>query len=262
VSTEKGADVRIEDEGRVPVSRKRGSIRSHEQLIGMIILSAAFIIGSFAVASGIRSRNQTQKPSMHQISVTGSAEQAVTSNEFQWSANVSSTQSTTSAALAQMNGWTAEIRSALFAAGALKDEISFTTINVQPNTNGNGQVTSFTMSETVNVQSSRLPAMQRVLRVSNLLLAENIPFIANQPQYTFNGLKKLRPALTKEAAANARLRAQAALGKNVQLGKPISISVGAVSVDRPGSVDFGSGDYNTSSIPKIVSAVVYATYST
>jgi len=37
--------------------------------------------------------------------------------------------------------------------------------------------------------------MQRVLGVSNLLLANNVPFIAQQPQYTFNGLKKLRPAL-------------------------------------------------------------------
>jgi hypothetical protein len=226
----------------------------------MVILSAAFIIGSFSVASGIRNRNQ--QPPLHQISVTGSAEQAVTSNEFQWSANVSSTQSTTSAALAQMSGWRAEIRSALFAAGALKSEISFSTIEVQPNTGGNGQVTSFTMSESVNVQSSRLTAMQRVLGVSNLLLAENIPFIANQPQYTFNELKKLRPALTKEAAANARVRAQAALGKSVQLGKPISITVGAVSVDSPGNVNYGSGDYNTSSIPKVVSVVVYATYST
>ena len=256
MSTEKGADIRTEGEGQEPASRKRGSIRSHEQLIGMIILSAAFIIGSFSVASGIRNRNQ--QPPLHQISVTGSAEQAVTSNEFQWSANVSSTQSTTSAALAQMNGWTAEIRRALLAAGAFKDEISFTTINVQPNNGG----TSFTMSETANVQSSRLTAMQRVLGISNLLLAENIPFIANQPQYTFNGLSKLRPVLTKEAAANARLRAQAALGKNVQLGKPISITVGEVSVDRPGSIDYGSGDYDTSSIPKVVSAVVYATYST
>jgi hypothetical protein len=226
----------------------------------MIILSAAFIIGSFSVASGIRNRNQ--KPPLHQISVTGSSEKVVTSNEFQWSANISSTQSTTSAALAQMNGWTAKIRSALIAAGAFKDEISFTTIVVQPNTNGNGPVTSFTMSETANVQSSRLTAMRRVLGVSNLLLAENIPFIANQPQYTFNGLRKLRPALTKEAAANARLRAQAALGKNVQLGKPISIAVGAVSVDRPGSVNYGSGDYNTSSILKVISVVVNATYST
>ena len=225
----------------------------------MVILAVAFIVGSLSVASGIRNRNQAQT---NQITITGSAEQAVTSNTFQWMANFSSTQATTSAALAQLNGWTAQIRTSLLAAGALSSEISFGTVNVQPNTQASGQVSSFTMTQSVTVQSVRLSAMAPVLGVSNLLLTKNIPFIAQQPQYTFNGLKKLRPALTKEAAANARQRAQAALGKQVTLGKPISITVGQVSVDAPGSVNYGSGDFNTSSIPKIVSVVVYATYAT
>ena len=260
MSAEEGEDIHGEREGRRLGPWKSDSLRSHEQLIGMVILSVAFIIGSFSVASGIRNRNQ--RPPLHQITVTGSAEQTVTSNMFQWSANISSTQLTTSAALGQMHAWTAAIRSALLGAGARNNEISFTTINVQPNTNQNNQVTGFTMSESVNVQSTRLTAMHRVLGVSNLLLTRNVPFIANQPRYTFNGLGKLRPILTKAAAANARLRAQNALGKGVQLGKPISISVGAVSVDRPGNVNFGSGDFDTNSISKVVSVVVYATYST
>jgi len=259
MTAEGGADIGIESEFEQPAPRKKRSIRSHEQLIGMIILSAAFIIGSLSVASGIRNRNQ---PQSNQITITGSAEQTVTSNSFQWNATVSSTQPTTSAALAQLNRWIAQIHDVLNSAGALNTEISFGTVNVQPNTQVSGQVTSFTMSQSVTVQSSRLAAMQRVLGVSNLLLAANVPFIAEQPQYTFNGLKKLRPALTKEAAANARQRAQAALGKQVTLGKPISITVGQVSVDAPGSVNYGSGDFNTSSIPKVVSVVVYATYQT
>jgi hypothetical protein len=259
MSVEEGADVGIESSRQTPASRKKRSLRSHEQLIGMIILSAAFIIGSFSVASGIRNRNQ---PQTDQITITGSAEQAVTSNSFQWTASFASTQPTTSAALAQLNGWATQIRNALIAAGALNGEISFGSVNVQPNTQASGQVTSFTMSESVTVKSSRLTAMQPVLGVSNLLLAHNVPFIADQPQYTFNGLKKLRPALTAEAAGNARQRAQAALGKHVTLGKPISITVGQVSVDAPGSVNYGSGDFNTDSIPKVVSVVVYATYST
>jgi len=92
---------------------------------------------------------------------------------------VASTKSTTSAALAQLKGWTAQIRNALIAAGALNDEISFGTEYVQPNTQATGQVTSFTMSQTVTVQSSRLTAMQRVLGVSNLLLANNVPSSPN-----------------------------------------------------------------------------------
>jgi hypothetical protein len=259
VNKKPATDVSSESASQEPANRKKRSFRSYEQLIGMIILSAAFIIGSLSVASGIRARNQSQK---NQITITGSAEEPVTSNVFQWTATFASTQPTTSAALAQVNGWTDQIRKVLLAAGALGSEISFGTVNVQPNELQTGAVASFTMNQSVTVQSSRLSAMQPVLGVSNVLLASNVPFIAQQPQYTFNGLKKLRPTLTAEAAANARQRAQAALGKHVKLGAPISITVGQVSVDAPGSVNYGSGDFNTSSIPKVVSVVVYATYST
>ncbi len=260
MSTHTGTDGANANEGNEPTPRKRRSLRAHEQLIGLIVLSAAFIIGSLSVASGIRSHFGSQQND--QISITGSASQAVTSNTFQWTADVASTQATTSAALAQLNGWTAQIRKVLLSAGALDSEISFGTVSVQPNELQTGAIASFTMNESLTVQSARLAAMQRVLGVSNILLADNVPFIAQQPEYTFNGLKKLRPALTAKAAANARLRAQDALGKNVKLGKPISITVGQVSVDAPGSVNYGSGDFNTSSIPKVVSVVVYATYAT
>ncbi len=259
MSPAKRAEKETESEAPESVPRKRRSFRSHEQLIGLVILAVALVIGASSVSSGLRSRNQTGQ---NQISITGSADVRVTSNTFQWTANFASTQPTTSAALAQLNDWTVQIRKALLSAGALSSEISFGTVNVQPNELSNGVVSSFTMSQTVTIQSSRLSAMQPVLGVSNHLLADNIPFIAQQPQYTFNGLKKLRPTLTAEAAANARKRAQAALGKNVKLGKPLSISVGQVSVDAPGSVNYGSGDFNTDSIPKIVSVVVYATYAT
>ena len=158
MTAEGGADIGIENEVEQPAPRKKRSIRSHEQLIGMIILSAAFIIGSLSVASGIRNRNQ---PQSNQITITGSAEQTVTSNSFQWNATVSSTQPTTSAALAQLNRWIAQIHDVLNSAGALNTEISFGTVNVQPNTQVSGQVTSFTMSQSVTVQSSRLAAMQR-----------------------------------------------------------------------------------------------------
>jgi hypothetical protein len=46
------------------------------------------------------------------------------------------------------------------------------------------------------------------------------------------------------------------------LGASISISVGQFSVDAPGSVNIGSGDYNTSTVRQVVSVPVTATYST
>jgi hypothetical protein len=240
-------------------TRKKWSARPHEQLVGLVLLSVALVIGSLSVDGGLRSRNQP--PQTDQVTVTGSAEQAVTADTFQWDASVASTQPTTASALAQLNRWGAQIRAALDNAGAHDDEITFGSVTVQPNTDQNGDVTSFTESQTVAVESSRLSAMGRVLGVSNQLLAINVPFIAQGPEYLFSGLKRLRPVLTAEATADARVRARAALGHNGHLGRLVSISVGQFSVDAPGSVNIGSGDYDTSTIRQVVSVPVSATFS-
>jgi hypothetical protein len=255
-----GGDIGGQDTAQRAAKEKKWSVRPHEALIGMVILSVAFIIGSLSVDAGLRSRNQL--PQTDQITVTGSAEQAVTADTFAWDASVASTQPTTSAALAQLNEWTAQIRGALDKAGAHDAEITFGSVQVQPNTDQTGAVTSFSESQTITVQSRRLPAMTRVLGVSDQLLARNVPFIAQGPQYTFSGLKRLRPVLTAEATADARVRARAALGGHGHLGRSISISVGQFSVDAPGSVNIGSGDYDTSTVQQVVSVAVTATYST
>jgi hypothetical protein len=255
-----GGNLGRENTARDAATGKKWSVRPHEPLIGMVILSVAFVIGSLSVDAGLRSRNQP--PQTDQITVTGSAEQTVTADTFEWDASVASTQPTTSAALAQLSRWTTRIRTALDNAGAHNSEITFGSVQVQTNTDQTGAVTSFNESQTVTVRSRRLSAMGRVLGVSNQLLAGNVPFIAQGPQYTFSGLKRLRPVLTAEATADARVRARAALGGNGHLGRSISISVGQFSVDAPGSVNIGSGDYNTSSVRQVVSVAVSATYST
>ena len=172
----------------------------------MVVLSVAFVIGSLSVASGIRSRNQA--PRTDEITVTGSAEQAVSADTFQWNATVASTKPTTSGALAQLNRWTAQIRAALDHAGARDSEITFGSVVVQPNSDETGAVSSFSESQTITVQSHRLSAMKQVVGVSNQLLASNVPFIAQDPEYTYSGLKKLRPVLTAEATADSRVRAE------------------------------------------------------
>jgi hypothetical protein len=244
---------------RQTAARARWSARPHEQLFGLVVLSVALVIGSLSVDDGLRSRNQP--PQTDQVTVTGSAEQAVSADTFQWDASVASTQPTTASALTQLNRWTAQIRAALDGAGAHDNEITFGSVTVQPNTDDSGDVTSFTESQTVTVQSNRLPAMGHVLGVSNQLLAKNVPFIAQSPEYIFSGLKRLRPLLTAEATADARVRARAAIGRNGHLGRLVSISVGQFSVDAPGSVNIGSGDYDTSTIQQVVSVPVSATYS-
>ena len=47
-----------QDAAQGAATGKKWSVRPHEPLIGMVILSVAFVIGSSLVDSGLRSRNQ------------------------------------------------------------------------------------------------------------------------------------------------------------------------------------------------------------
>lgn len=193
--------------------------------------------------------------------MTGSAQKAVIADTFVWNASVASNQPTPSAALAQINGWNVQIRTALVGAGAEGSEITFGALQVQSNTEQNTAVTTFTESETITVQSGRLPTIEGVSSAGNQLLAANVPFIAQQPRYTFSGLTQLRPLLTAQANTDAHRRAQAAVGGARRLGKLVSVSVSQFSVDSPGSVNVGSGDFFTGSREQVVSVAVYATYA-
>ena len=232
----------------------------HQQLVGLVVLAGAFVYGSSSIESGLRAHNQPS--STHQVTVTGSATQQVTADTFEWDASVSSTQPSTSAALTQIEAWTTQIRTALINSGARSSEITFGTLQVQPNVQPAGGVTTFTETETITVQSKRVPIIAGVTVVADQLLAANVPFIAQDPKYTFSGLKKLRPVLTAEATADARNRAKAAVGRNGRIGKSISIDVGQFSVDAPGGVNVGSGDFYTGGLQQVVSVPVTATYAT
>jgi hypothetical protein len=251
-----------------PKGAGRWNLRNLQLLIGLTLVAVALLIGSLSIDAGLRSRNQLPSPPANQITVTGSAQITVTSDRFEWDSKVSSTQPTTTAALFQLTGWIGQVQTALQGAGAHGDEITIGTVAVRPNqqldSNGDpaGPVTSFTMSQTIKVHSSRLATEKPITAVTVALLAAGVPFIAQQPQYTYSHLHHLRPILTAKARADAEKRARAALGGNGTLGKSLSISVGQISVDAPGSVNIGSGDYDTSSVSKVVSVAVTAIYQT
>lgn len=261
MSAEERVGPAVAGEGKPPRRRARLRFGPHEQLIGLVLLSVAIFVASQSVESGLKSRNQPPQAPTDQVTVTGSAEQSVTSDSFAWHASLSSTQPTTGATLAQLTGWTDTVDSTLEGAGARPGEITIGSVAVQPNSQS-GVVTSFTMSQSITVTSTRLNEEVPIVATGNRFLAENIPFIAQQPQYFYSHLHRLRPILTREATADARRRALAALDHHGTLGKSISLQVSPISVDAPGAVDIGSGDYDTLTIPKVVSVAVTATYRT
>jgi len=101
--------------------------------------------------------------------------------------------------------------------------------------------------------------MQRVLGVSQSPARQQRSFIAQQPQYTFNGLKKLRPALTQRRPQTLDSVLKP-LGQTGHVGEAISIKVGQCPWMRTVR-QLRSGTFTPARFQDRL-GVVYATYST
>src|SRR3989442_6702584 len=103
-------------------------------LIGLALLAIAVFFGAVVVGDGIRNRNTSNV-----ITVTGSARKPIVSDFVVWDASVSSQADTPEAALKELTGWTAKVRSFLDDAGANADEATFNPVATETVHGPNGQ---------------------------------------------------------------------------------------------------------------------------
>lgn len=228
-------------------------------LVGLTLLAFAILIGSVAIANGIRDRNQSNV-----ISVTGSAKQRITSDYAIWDLAVTSQQDKAAAAANQLATWTTTIRDFLIAHGVQPPELSVQPVSTQtvsPDSSGGGgssQVIGYQLTRNFEVRSTRVDAVAAVAEASSSLIANGIPLSAQPLQYVYTKLAGLRPQLIAAATRDAQARAKvliAATGGS--LGKLRSVDVGVFQVTSPNSTDVSDyGAYDTSTLLKDVTAVV------
>ena len=234
------------------------------QLIGLTLLALALFIGLLALASGIRDRGKNDT-----ISVTGSARHPIVSDYIVWDASVQSQQATPAAALAQLDRWTAQIRSFLTQSGAQEGEVVFQPIFTEtitgqsPDGRDNGQILGYRLTRSFEVRSPRVREISALVEASSKLLSQGIPINAQPPQYIFTRLPSLRPQLLAEATRDALKRAEILVqSTGAKLGKLRAVNVGVFQVTAPNSTDVSDyGIYDTSTFKKDVTAVVNVTFA-
>src|SRR5437899_1314234 len=101
----------------------RSTRRFPQVVVGLIAVAVGIAAGGGAIGDGFKARNVT-----HEITVTGSARRAVVSDSVTWSGSISSTQPTTAAAIAELDGWSTQVRTALLGAGATSSELTVSSI--------------------------------------------------------------------------------------------------------------------------------------
>ncbi|HKP18579.1 MAG TPA: SIMPL domain-containing protein [Gaiellaceae bacterium] len=232
-------------------------------LAGFALLGLAIGLGAVVLAGGIRDRNENDT-----ISVTGSAKARIVSDYVIWNASIASQAQTPQAALKQLNGWAAQVRSFLSAAGAQPAELTVNPVATETVTQDSegqdtGRVLAYRLSRSFEVRSSRVAAITRLVESSQKLLAQGVPLQAQSPQYVYTRLADLRPQLlaeaTKDALGRAKVLVEAPGGK---LGGLRNVDVGVFQVTAPNSTDVSDyGVYDTTTLRKDVTAVVNVSFA-
>ena len=225
---------------------------------GLALLAVAFVLGSYAIAGGIRNRNASNDV----IVVTGSAKKRIVSDYVVWNLSVSSQQKSASAAAKELAGWTTTIRSFLRRDGVEPGELTVQPISTATVTRS-GHVVAYRLSRRFEVRSARVGEITDVADRSSALLAQGIPLAAQSPQYVYTKLPALRPQLLAAATKDAQNRARVIVeATGAKLGKLRGVDVGVFQVTTPNSTQVEDyGVYDTSTLEKDVTAVVNVTFA-
>jgi hypothetical protein len=232
-------------------------------LAGLALLAVAILIGSLAIGSGIRNRNQNNV-----ITVTGSAKQEITSDYVIWDFSVTSQDSSAALAAKSLAAWTGRIEAFLKAQGIQPGELTvqpISTTTVTPNTNSgsSNKVVGYQLTRNFEVRSTRVQAVAAIAEASSHLLTQGIPVSAQPLQYVYTKLGSIRANLLAQAVRDAQQRAKVLLAATgSKLGGLRGVSVSPFQVTSSNSTQVSDyGVYDTSTLKKDVTAVVNVTFA-
>jgi len=231
--------------------------------IALAIVGVCLLVGSLAIADGIRDRGRTDV-----LTVTGSAKRRIQSDYVIWNASLTSRQPTAQAASKELARWTARFQAFLTEEGAQPDEITVQPISTATQAETDletgepiGPVIGFALTRTFQLRSDRVDEIAKLVEASARLLNENVPITAEPPQYVYTKLPSLRPELLEDATKDALARAEVlARATDANLGSVRSVNVGVFQVTSPNSTEVSDyGVYDISTRAKDVTAVVNVT---
>lgn len=229
---------------------------------GLLLLAVALLVGSIAIAGGIRDRNRGDV-----VTVTGSAKKRIVSDYVIWDASVTSADASAAAAARRLAGWAESVRKFLAERGIEGDELVVQPVSTQlvsqQDAKSGGGVPGYQLTRSFQVRSPRVQAIADAAEASSQLLAQGIPFSAQPLQYVFTKLPALRPGLLAAATRDAQNRARVLVGATgAALGRIRGVNVGVFQVTSPNSTDVSDyGVYDTSTLRKDVTAVVNVTFA-
>jgi uncharacterized protein len=199
------------------------------------------------------------------IRVKGYAQRQIKSDVGLWRGELTARAPELSTSYAGMNASREKTRELIENLGFDKEStIDFLPINIDikykldEEGNRTDTVSSYVLTQTIEIQSHQIDKIETISRKASDLISEGIEFRSQHPIYTASGIEKIKLDLLSEATKNAYERARSlAENSGGKVGALNSASQGVFQITPLNSTDVSdSGEYDTSTIDKIVKAVV------
>lgn len=203
------------------------------------------------------------------VTVTGSAKKRIKSDLVTWSAGVTYQAPQLSEAYKSLSENVPRIKQYLMSKGIAENQmtvssISSTTLHRQNENGGeSGEITGYSLRQTIDVRSNEVDKIEQIARQSTELINQGILLESGSPQYLFTGLGDLKIEMLGEAAKDAKARAaKIADSTGDKIGAVRSARMGVMQITAADSTEVSDGGISdTSSIDKDVMAVVNISFA-
>jgi hypothetical protein len=228
-----------------------------------------FAVGAHQISSALVRIHQDRE---HTIEVKGFAKENVTSDQGAWLGTYTVRAPTIQGASAALATARERMHTFLNAQGVAEPDIAFQAIATKENAttvvDKNGNATnevrySYELSQGVLVTSGNVALVAALSQRATDLTNDGIMVSSDPPKFFYTGLEKLKLDLLAEATRNAYARARTlADNSGAHVGVLTSAEQGVFQVTAPYSNEISEdGEYDTTSIPKDVTAVVTLEYA-
>lgn len=198
------------------------------------------------------------------IVVTGAAKKEIVSDLALWRGSFYQESSNLPEAYGSLKKALETVKSYLVGKGIPEDQIIVSSITTMPqyiyNQNGSstGQISSYRLSQTVEIKSNDVQKIAGIARESTELIEQGLIFESQPPQYFYTKLNDLKVNILAEATKNAKERAEKmakSTGSNIGAIRSAKMGVFQITPVNSNEIsDYGIND--TSSIEKEITAVV------
>ena len=244
----------------------RNILKNSQIIILGVCIAAATVAASLILS---KSMIQIKRLSTEVVSVKGSSERRITSDQIVWRFAYSRRDPIMQTAYQMADKDREIVHQYLLAQGIREAEITFDTLGSEilykKNEKGNdtNTIEAYKYRQSIEIKSDRVAAVNEVAQKAGTLISQGVELEMTNPQYFYTKLPELKLEMLEEAAKNAKSRAEkmaSATGNKV--GFMRAARMGVFQITPVTSVDVSDwGQNDTSSLEKKVMAVVSADFS-